>query len=69
MNIKIGVNGMSCGHCSKAVKDAFMEIEGVEQVEVSLEDKTATITANVDIAEEVLKAIVEDEGYEFTGIL
>lgn len=69
MTIKIGIEGMSCGHCSKAVKDAFSEIEGVSAVEVSLEEKTATITSEVNLPVEVLQAIVEDEGYQFKGIL
>jgi len=69
MTIKIGVNGMSCGHCSKAVKDGIMQIAGVEDVTVDLQEKTATIISSVNIAEELLADIIEDEGFEFTGVL
>lgn len=69
MIIKIGVSGMSCGHCSKAVSEAISQVFGVEKVEVSLEEKTATITTNVEISVDLLKDLIEDEGYTFNGIL
>lgn len=68
MIIKIGVNGMTCGHCSKAVKDALFQINGVQDVNVNLQEKIATITTSVAIAEDLLKDIIEDEGYEYLGI-
>lgn len=69
MIIKIGVNGMSCGHCSKAVADAIKQIAGVEDVVVDLQEKIAVINTKVAIAEDLLSDIIEDEGYEFLGIL
>lgn len=69
MITKIGVNGMSCGHCSKSVKDAISKIAGVENVEVDLQAKIATITSSVAITEELLKDVIEEEGYEFAGVL
>jgi copper chaperone CopZ len=69
MTTIIKINGMSCGHCSMAVKKALGQIEGVEKVEVSLEDKTATIISATSLDTNVLKEIIDDEGYEFIGIL
>lgn len=69
MTTIIKINGMSCGHCSMAVKKALGQIEGVEKVEVSLEDKTATISSTISLDINVLKEIIDDEGYEFIGIL
>lgn len=69
MTTIIKINGMSCGHCSMAVKKALGQIEGVEKVEVSLEDKTATIISTTGLDTNVLKEIIDDEGYEFIGIL
>lgn len=69
MTTIIKINGMSCGHCSMAVKKALGQIEGVEKVEVSLEDKTATIISTTSLDTNVLKEIIDDEGYEFIGIL
>ena len=31
MITKIRVNGMTCGHCSKSVKEAIEQIDGVEK--------------------------------------
>ena len=69
MTTIIKINGMSCGHCSMAVKKALVQIEGVEKVEVSLEDKTATINSTTSLDINILKEIIDDEGYEFVGIL
>lgn len=69
MTTIIKINGMSCGHCSMAVKKALGQIEGVEKVEVSLEDKTATINSTTSLDINILKEIIDDEGYEFIGIL
>lgn len=69
MITKVKINGMSCGHCSIAVKKALSQLEGVEKVDVSLEEKVATITSSVALNENILKDIIDDEGYEFIGIL
>ena len=69
MSTIIKINGMSCGHCSMAVKKALGQIEGVETVEVNLEEKTATISSTTSLDINILKEIIDDEGYEFIGIL
>ena len=69
MTTIIKINGMSCGHCSMAVKKALGQIEGVETVEVNLEEKTATISSTTSLDINILKEIIDDEGYDFVGIL
>ena len=69
MTTIIKINGMSCGHCSMAVKKALGQIEGVETVEVNLEEKTATISSTTSLDINILKEIIDDEGYEFIRIL
>lgn len=61
------VEGMSCGHCVKHVKDALVEIGGTN-VEVSLEGKSATGEFDESIATDAIKAAVEDAGYDVTSI-
>ena len=40
---RIGIEGMSCGHCVNHVKEALTEdIQGVKVIDVSLENKYAT---------------------------
>ncbi len=38
------VDGMTCGHCVRAVKELIEEVEGVSNVSVSLEDKEAVVS-------------------------
>lgn len=61
------IEGMMCTHCSGRVEKALNAIEGVSAT-VNLEAKTATVTSEPQIEDSVLKAAVEDAGYEVTGI-
>lgn len=68
MRKKISIEGMSCGHCVKHVKEALSELNGVTNVEVNLEGKFAILEANVDVNDERIKAAVDDAGYDVTGV-
>ena len=61
------VAGMSCMHCSARVEKALNALEGV-QAKVDLEKGEATVTLSGEVEDAVLKAAVEDAGYEVTGI-
>ena len=65
----IQIEGMSCGHCTGRVQKALEGMEGVTSVEMSLEDKNATVTLNTDITNEVLSAAVTEAGYEVVGVV
>jgi len=67
MKKKILVDGMSCGHCVNHVSEALKEI-GAKDVEVSLDSKLATAEISEDITDEVIKAAIDDAGYEVIGI-
>lgn len=60
MTIKI--EGMMCKHCQAHVEKALKAVAGVESVEVSLENKCATVTGSADY--ETLKKAVIEAGYE-----
>ena len=62
------ITGMMCGHCSGRVKKVLEAMPEVDEAIVSHEEGTAVLTLNADVADEVLKKTVEDEGYEVTGI-
>ncbi len=68
MNKIIKITGMMCGHCSGRVKKVLEAMAEVDEAIVSHEEGTAVLTLNADVADDVLKKIVEDEGYEVTGI-
>ena len=58
------VEGMMCVHCKAHVEKALLGVEGVSEVVVSLEDKTAEVTLAADVADEALVKAVTDAGYE-----
>lgn len=49
--------------CSPGKKE-LEKIEGVESVEVNVEEKKAVVSLNTAISEVKLKAAVEEAGYE-----
>lgn len=63
---KINIEGMMCGHCVAHVEKALKAVDGVESVNVSLENKCAEVTGSAD--NEALKKAVIDAGYEVVGI-
>ena len=62
------ITGMMCGHCSGRVKKVLEAMQEVDEAIVSHEEGTAVLTLNAEVADDVLKKIVEDEGYEVTEI-
>ena len=59
------VEGMSCAHCVKAVTDAVKALDGVKNVQVTLENKTAVVEFDAAAVTEVrIKEEIEDQGYE-----
>ncbi|SCP98557.1 heavy-metal-associated domain-containing protein [Anaerobium acetethylicum] len=62
--VKLYVEGMSCSHCEKAVKEALISKNGVLNAEVDLIGKTATVRFETDLTnEEVLIEAIEEAGY------
>jgi len=64
----ITVEGMMCGHCTGRVQKVLEAVEGVTSVEMSLENKTATVEFSADVADAVLKGVITEAGYEVVGI-
>ncbi|MCI5631989.1 MAG: heavy metal translocating P-type ATPase, partial [Bacilli bacterium] len=56
--IVLNVEGMMCKHCQKHVFDALSKVEGVVEVEVSLENKKALIKGNNLDKAALIKAVV-----------
>ena len=65
----LNIEGMVCMNCVKHVDKALREIQGIREVSVSLENKSAQVQLNQDVPDEVLKAAIEDAGYQVVGIL
>ena len=62
------VEGMMCGHCQAHVEKALKAMDGVTSVEVSLENKNATVELSKDISDAEFKAVIEDAGYELKNV-
>ena len=58
------IEGMMCPRCQAHVEKALSAVGGVESVEVSLEEKSATVTLGADVSNEVLTQAVTDAGYD-----
>lgn len=62
--VTLQVEGMSCSHCQNAVQKAIKSLKGVDEVKVSLADKTAVVDFDESVVSiENIKAAIEDEGY------
>lgn len=68
MKKELMIEGMMCQNCVKHVTRALEGIPGASHVQVSLEDKKATVEVPESVADETLKAAVTEAGYEVTGI-
>ncbi len=69
MNSKtIEIEGMQCNHCKMSVEKALNSIEGVEKVEVSLENKNAVIEASKDIDDSTIKNAIDEAGFSVKSI-
>ncbi|MEO7175530.1 MAG: heavy metal translocating P-type ATPase, partial [Saprospiraceae bacterium] len=56
------ISGMTCKGCSSHVQKALNEVKGVRKVEVSLEEKTATIEMDKHVPLEDFKAALKNDG-------
>ncbi|GIU90971.1 MAG: hypothetical protein KatS3mg010_2070 [Acidimicrobiia bacterium] len=58
------VVGMTCGHCVSSVRSEVAKVPGVEQLDVDLESGLLTLTGRAEVADEDVRAAVEEAGYE-----
>ena len=65
MEKKVVIEGMMCQHCRAHVDKALNAIPGASAT-VDLDSKTAVVTG--DVADEAIRAAVEEAGYQVTGI-
>lgn len=62
----VAVQGMTCGHCVKAVTEEVSAIPGVTDVAVDLVNggtSTVTITAAEPVSDEAIAAAIDEAGY------
>ena len=60
------VEGMNCGHCTKAITQAIIALDAKTQVQTDLNNKTVTVSGT-PTNEQVSQAITE-AGYKVVAI-
>lgn len=61
----LNVEGMSCGHCVKAVESGVGQLEGVERVNVRLENGQVEVAFDeTKVSLEKIKEAIDDQGYD-----
>lgn len=67
MKTTLKIEGMMCPKCQKHVHDALAKMDGVTDVEVSLENKNAVVTSEKEISTAEFKKVIDDAGYELVA--
>ena len=67
MKKTLHIEGMMCQHCQKHVHDALEKMDGVSNVEVSLEKNSADVEMDRDISNDEFAKVIEDAGYQLVG--
>lgn len=62
--VTLNVQGMSCGHCVKAVESSVGELAGVETVKVNLEQAQVEVAYDDSkVTLDTIKETIDDQGY------
>jgi copper chaperone CopZ len=62
--LTLAVEGMMCDGCADTVREALVEVAGVESVEVMLEEKRARVRVAEGTPDAALVGAVAAAGYE-----
>ena len=62
------VEGMMCEHCEARVRKALEAVPGVESAAADHKAGTAVVTLSMPVADDMLKAAVEAQDYQVTGL-
>jgi copper chaperone len=65
-HLDLSIQGMSCGHCVKAVRQALAALPGIAKAEVEVGSATLAYDESVLSKESIAKAIRE-EGFQVSG--
>ncbi|MFJ1563037.1 heavy-metal-associated domain-containing protein [Streptomyces erythrochromogenes] len=61
------VTGMTCGHCEGAVTSELAALPGVTSVKAVAASGEVTVVSAAPLADEDVRAAVDEAGYEFAG--
>lgn len=64
-HVTLNVNGMSCGHCVKAVEGSVGELQGVKKVSVNLAKGQVDVEFDTKfVSIDKIKETIDDQGYD-----
>jgi copper chaperone CopZ len=61
------VSGMNCGHCAQSVTEEITALPGVAGVDVDVPAGRVVVRAETALAEDAVRAAVEEAGFTFEG--
>jgi len=64
MQTTIRVKGMTCQHCVMSVKKALGKLEGIQHVDVDLQQAEVRFDNTTGVASTLVKKAIEEAGYE-----
>ena len=67
--ITVKVAGMHCIACTKAVKTAILDVQGVREAKVNFRTETAVISMDGNVSIDAVKASVAKTGYKITEVI
>ncbi|AEP87496.1 copper chaperone CopZ [Bacillus spizizenii] len=63
--VTLNVQGMSCGHCVKVIEGSVSQLEGVNQVNVKLDESLVEVSFNESqVSIDKIKDAIKDQGYD-----
>jgi copper ion binding protein len=69
VSVEVSIEGMSCMACVAKVKKTLSDLSGINEVKVSLENKSATIQYNPDnISLDKIKQSINEIGYKARAV-
>lgn len=60
------VTGMTCEHCVASVREEIGEIDGVQNVDVTLDTGRVEVTSDGELDRSKVEAAVTEAGYQLT---
>ncbi len=67
MKKTIILEGMSCGHCVKAVEKALKGLDNILKVDVDLNNKKVEVEGE-NLEDSLLKEVIDEAGYKVVEI-
>ncbi len=64
----IMIEGMDCGHCSSSAEKALRAVNGVQEVNVDLAGKSATVETDDSVSNDALTKAITDAGFDVVDI-